>query len=292
MPNKESCAQCSSSIPGRWLNPNVLEGSFAKNAAVAHAVECHSARQHQIFMPRQLMCVTHHPQHNFFRHFLDRRGNIHMLLSERRFRPTARQTKELLELSTGHYVRTAVGKIVHIQPKRAILFEIQQFRHNFIIVDRLAVRSQPHQLVLARINAETDKIGERRIEQPQRMRKSQLLQHLDAVFFTDADARRRPFPHAVHRQNGRFLKGRGQKSGGRVRLVMAAEKIASFIPAIQRLVHFARKVQLLLQPQRHAHQDMRNHFGVVDECFLRVKRSSWAAATIAPSFSSTAALSW
>ena len=51
-------------------------------------------------------------------------------------------------------------------------FEIDQLIADRVDILRLAVRGEPHQLVLARVDLEAGEVGERRIEQAERMRES------------------------------------------------------------------------------------------------------------------------
>ena len=90
------------------------------------------------------------------------------------------------------------------------------------------------------------------------MREMKLLKQLDSVFPPYPDACRGPLPHSIYRQDGRVLKGRRKKGAGGVGLM---------VTRINKSLGVARQL-------------------------LRLKRSSWAAATIFPSTTRAAAESW
>ena len=90
-------------------------------------------------------------------------------------------------------------------------------------VARLAVRREAHQLVLARVDAEPREVGERRIEETERVRKADLVGQLEAVAASRAVGGRGPLADAVHRQYRRLLERRREERAGGVGFVMLRE---------------------------------------------------------------------
>src|SRR5688572_26769811 len=89
---------------------------------------------------------------------------------------------------------------------------------------RLAVRSEPHDLVFAGVDPESEVMGKRGIQKPERVRKVDLPPHFEGVSEAKGERRCRPFPYAVHRQHrGLFERGR-EKCACRVRKMMLGEE--------------------------------------------------------------------
>ena len=95
---------------------------------------------------------------------------------------------------------------------------------NGLHVGRLAVGCEPHHLVLAGIDLEAGVVGERGIEQPERVREMDFLRHLELVAASNRGRGRGPFADAVHRQHGGFLERRRKKSGSGVALMVLAKQ--------------------------------------------------------------------
>ena len=89
---------------------------------------------------------------------------------------------------------------------------------------RLAVRRESHQLVFAGVHLEAGEVGERGIQQSERVREPQLAEDVELVAAADADRRGGPFADAVDRQHRRLLERRRIERRRRVRLVMFAEQ--------------------------------------------------------------------
>ena len=52
MPDEQGGAQGAAGVAGGGLDPDVVEGPFAQQPAVGHAVQRHAAGQHQVLLPR------------------------------------------------------------------------------------------------------------------------------------------------------------------------------------------------------------------------------------------------
>ena len=79
-------------------------------------------------------------------------------------------------------------------------------------VARLAVRREAHQLVLAGVDTESREVGERGIEEAERVRKADLVRQLDAVAASRAVGRGGPLADAVHRQTAASSNGDGKNA--------------------------------------------------------------------------------
>ena len=133
---------------------------------------------------------------------------------------TGGPAKKLGKMGVGHGRLGEVSEIIHIQLNRAVLFEVYQVLENRFHECGFAIWGQPHKLVFTFIDLEPGKLGERRIEQAQAMRKLHLLDELESALIADANRSRCPFSHSIDGKNGRSFKGRGIESAGSVRTVM------------------------------------------------------------------------
>src|SRR5690349_3146594 len=87
-----------------------------------------------------------------------------------------------------------------------------------------AIGRQPHDFVLARIDLEPGVVGKCRVQQPDRMREWNFPERSECIAFTEPSRCGCPFAHSIHAQYSGFLIGRGEKSGGCMRLMMFAEQ--------------------------------------------------------------------
>ena len=108
--------------------------------------------------------------------------------------------------------------------KRAVRFKIDNLLENFPLELGLAIGRQAHDLVFARVDPETEVIGESGIEQAERMGKMLLSQHFDAIAGATANAGGSPFTNAIDGEDGGFIERRWKKSGGSMGLVMLGKK--------------------------------------------------------------------
>src|SRR5690606_38018198 len=118
----------------------------------------------------------------------------------------------------------AVIEIGHVQTKRPVFLDVDDVLANDVDVAGLAVRREAHQLVLARIDLEAGVISESRIQQPEGMRKIDLPERLQLAPVTEPCGRRRPFPDAVHAEDGRGLERARVERRSRMRLMVRREE--------------------------------------------------------------------
>ena len=181
VPDEPRRAERSPRIAGRGLNPDALERSLLQDPAVADAVQRHAAGQAQVPHAGLAVEMPRRPQHGVLGHLLDRGGEIHVALGEQRVRLARRAAKQRVELPGGHRETRAVVEVGQVQPERPVLRDVDEALANEVGVAGLPVGREAHQLVLAGIHLEAAVVGEGRIQQPERVRKADLVRELEAV---------------------------------------------------------------------------------------------------------------
>ena len=117
---------------------------------------------------------------------------------------TAEQT---IEGAVGHRQAMEVVEVLDVQLERTVLLQIDELGQNRLHVLGLAVRREPHHLVLARVDLEAGVVRERRVEHARAnagYRSSAIS--LMSLPRPDAVRRRRPLAHAVDGQNRGFCR--------------------------------------------------------------------------------------
>ena len=218
IPHEKRRAQRPSRIPCCRLDPDVLIEPFTQELTVSDAIECYSAGKDQVFHFRLPVHSAADAQQHIIRHRLDAGRQVHVSLLQVRFRRPGRTAEEPVETAARHRKALAVVEVLHIQAEAAILLEVHQVLENGLLVHRLAVRRQAHELVFAAIDLETAVVCEAGIEQTERMRKGKMAQQLDAVAFADAVAGRGPLTYAIERKNCRPGKRARKECGGSMAL--------------------------------------------------------------------------
>ena len=107
---------------------------------------------------------------------------------------------------------------------RAVLADLDQMVLDGLHVLRLAVGREAHQLVLAGVHLEPGVVGERAVEEAERVREPHLAQHVELMASAYADRRGRPLADAVDRQHRRLFERRWIEGRGGVRFVMLAKQ--------------------------------------------------------------------
>ena len=130
MPGKQRRAERAARIARGRLDPDVIENAFAQNAPVRDAIERDAAGQTKISLSGFLANVPRHSEHDFLGHILDRAREVHVALGQFRFRLTRRAVKQSVERDVGHGQADAIIEIFHVEPERAVLFEIDQLAQN------------------------------------------------------------------------------------------------------------------------------------------------------------------
>ena len=121
---------------------------------------------------RRAVHVAAAAQHDLVGHRLDRRGEIHLALGERGVRIARRAAEQRVELRRGHGEALAVVEVPHVHAERSVVAQVDQVLEDAIEEARLAVRREPHHLVLGAVHLEAGVVRERGVEQAERMRES------------------------------------------------------------------------------------------------------------------------
>ena len=130
IPNEQCRAECATSIAGGRLNPDVFEHSFAQDSAIANAIERDAAGKTKIFFSGHGADVMAHSQHNFFGDLLNACSDVHVKFRELAVGFSRRLTEKRMEAGIGHGQALAIIKILHVHPKGAVLFKIDNLRAN------------------------------------------------------------------------------------------------------------------------------------------------------------------
>ena len=203
VPCRERRPDRAAGVAGRRLNPDRLVRAFAKNAAVADAVQGDAARETQVVRAGLRMKGRRQPQHHFFGDVLDRPGQIHLPLRQLRLGLPRRAAEDSVESTIRHRQPGGIVEELHVHPERPVRFEIEELVVNRLDVLGLTVGREPHDLVLTRIDLEAGVVGERGIEQTDRVRKRNLPERGEILAFTEPGRCRGPLADAVHAQHGR-----------------------------------------------------------------------------------------
>jgi hypothetical protein len=120
-----------------------------------------------------------------------------------------------------------VVEVPLVERERAVVAQREQVVEDRVDVARLAVRGEPHHLVLARVDAEAGVVGERRVEQPERVGPALLAQRSSvAPRPTPIDAVAHS-PDAVDGEHGRLLERRRDRTRSRrATRVLGVEHVA------------------------------------------------------------------
>ena len=181
----EKCGtQGRSRISSSWLNPHVFKRAFTQQSAIGHAVQCDPARKTQVLEPRFAMQMLSHREQDHFGNALNGCSKILFAIRDRRFWSSRRATKQLAEFRRRHSCSIQIREIVLVQSKRTVRLNIDHLIQNCIFVNRFAIRSEPHQFAFTAVDSKTTKRCERGVQQPERVRKPNLIGQLNSIVFT------------------------------------------------------------------------------------------------------------
>ncbi len=223
MPQRQRDAHRTARVAGGGLDPDFLERAFPEQAPVGHAVERHAAGHRQV---RHAGLGVRKPgqfQHRFVGEVLDRPRQVHLALRQVRLLFARRAAYRFGEAAAGHRESLAVIEVRLVQVNGPVVADAGDLLAQECQVARLTVRSEPHHLVFARIHLEAGEVGERAVEEAERIGEAKLLEEPQVGAAAGAERRRRPLADAVDGDDGRLLERRGVEGGGRVRLVVVAE---------------------------------------------------------------------
>ena len=150
---------------------------------------------------------------------------------QRFIRPARPPAEESIKLLVRHAQAAWKIEIFQIQPERPVGTQIDQVFVNRWNKSRLAIGRQTHQFVFAGIDPKSAVGSERRVKQSQRMRKTQLLEYLEAIRLPLSNGGRRILTHPIHGEDRRLAERRRVKSAGGVGLMVLCKK--NFAPVGQ-----------------------------------------------------------
>ena len=137
--------------------------------------------------------------------------------------------------------------------------DVDEMFVNRVHIGGIAVRSQTHEFVLSGIHPESGEVGEGGVKQPDGVGEVHVVEDLDLIPGSFPDRTGGPFAHPVQGENGRALKGRGEKRAGRMGLVMLRKQNVlrhGDAHGLQCIFDLQRRPQFLLHPQRHRHEEV------------------------------------
>ncbi len=202
-------------VARRRLDPDAVETAVAQDLAVRDAVERDAARQAQLALAGLARNGAGHAQHDLLGHLLHRGGDVHVERGQELLRSARRLAEQVVERAVGHGQADAVIEVVEVEPERTVGLQVDQLVEDHPGIARLAVGREPHQLVFARIDLEAGVIGERRVQQPERMGEMDLLDDLEPVVAPERERAGRPLSDAVQRQyRCRGVRRRKKGAGG------------------------------------------------------------------------------
>jgi hypothetical protein len=149
MPNQLSNAEGAARISGRWLDPDLLEGSLSEQATIPHTVERHPSSKAQGIGPGLSANRAGHAQHDFLTHHLDRPSQVHLFLSQLALGLAGWSAEQLVKLAVRHGEAGQIIEVALIEREGPILLQVDQLPVDQIHVFRIAVWRQAHDLVLA-----------------------------------------------------------------------------------------------------------------------------------------------
>ncbi len=226
----ERRAQRAARIARRGRHEHLPVARSVEDARIGDAVERDPAAQAQIAHSGLALQVGRDPDHHLFQQGLRAGGDVGEALAFRAlevdrlpaFARRPEQVDEVLRIAALDLAEEI--EIAKVERKGAVAGRAQQFAHRRD-PGRPAIRGQTHHLIFTLVDGEAEIGGHRRVEEPERMREAQLTQHLYLArpvraLMPGADGERRPFAHAIHRDDRGFLRRRGKEGGRRMALVM------------------------------------------------------------------------
>src|SRR5690606_1956258 len=134
-------------------------------------------------------------------------SNVHFTLGNRGFRLASGTLEQLVHSSRRHHVPRAVREVVHVQAKGPVLLDLDELVEDLSGVAGFTIGREAHELVFAAIYLEPSEVGQRGVEQAQRVREALFLEYFYRISATDRDASGRPLADSVERQDRRLLVG-------------------------------------------------------------------------------------
>jgi hypothetical protein len=187
MPQVEGNADGTAGVARCGLDPDLIEWSFPHDASVPDAIERHAAGEAQVLQRRFAVGETDRLEHHLLGDLLNRAGEVHFALRQRRFRLARWSAKQMLEPHAGHRQAVRVLEVLHVHPQAAVGSNLEKVVFDERDVFRFAIGREPHHLVLARVDAESREVCECRIQQPERVGEALFAQQRHLAPVPDAN---------------------------------------------------------------------------------------------------------
>ena len=206
----ERRAERAAGVARGGLDPDVVEGPSRRSLPLATQLSATPPARQRFFLPVICAGVAGHAAASIssVTTWIERR-EVHLALRERRLRLARRAAEELVEprrwSSSGRRGSRSSPCRGGTSRRRAGRSACSWMS---VGVLRLAVGREAHELVLAGVDLEAGEVGERRVEQAERVREADLADQLELVALADAERGRRPLADAVDGEDGRLLERR------------------------------------------------------------------------------------
>ena len=142
---------------------------------------------------------------------------------------TGRPTEAVMKTRIRQVVLGQWIQVLQIEPEGTVLMQGNYFFQKSVHPARFPIGRQAHKLVLPGINPESAIGSEGRIQEAQRMGKSDLLQGLDRGPGSASNGGRGPLPNPINSQDSRLGKGGREERAGRMRLVVGGEQDGAIV---------------------------------------------------------------
>src|SRR5690348_1711696 len=144
VPDELGHTQRAARVAGGRLDPESLERTLAENPTVPDAVECHPPSETEVLEPGFAVRAARHSQHDLLAYFLDRAGEVHLLLRELGLRYSGWPAEQCLEGGARHRKAAEVVEIFLVQRERTVFAKIHELAVNEVHVLGFPIGRQPH----------------------------------------------------------------------------------------------------------------------------------------------------
>ena len=197
VPDQFRDAQRPTRVTRSGLDPQSFERPFPQQPPVPHAVQRHATRETQVVEPGLAVDGARHAQHHFLAYDLNRAREVHLALRQLALRYAGRTAEQAIERAVRHREAGEIVEVLLVKRERAVFPQVDELGEDHVDVLRLAVRREPHHLVLARIHLEAGVIRERGVQEAQRVGPMELLQDLDVAPAAHPVRRGCPLPYPI-----------------------------------------------------------------------------------------------
>jgi hypothetical protein len=217
-------------VAGGGLDVDLLERRLGEDPAVGDSVERHSAGEADPRHVRLLPERAHQVEVRLLEHRLLRRGDVLVVFrhlaaglagrAERLHHPLGEDPTDRRRLVVpGHVDALAVvGEVVQPELEQRPV-ELDEPAH-LVEVHRLAVRSEAHDLSLVAVVREAEPLRDRRVEDPERVREENPVEHLELVVAPVREHRAREVSEAIDRHHRGLVVRRDEERARDVGLVV------------------------------------------------------------------------